>query len=335
MKRFSTCRAGEERGAFPRALGAIVVTLGLVSMGLVSMGGCLTTTAPSEKTRPTLLTPRWQDKRFAAHLAFFRSALPEGGSADAGPVGDYVSAQMRAAWLQPAVESRYRLRRAPSRPLGYAGYVGGKHPPVATEAVLVCADLGGSGSAGTPAAAANADSSGSGSPNAAAPEAVEAAALLEVARVYGLAAQYTLMPERSVIFTLWSRGPDDDPLAGLREYVHRPTWRLDAVRAVIYVGLPARLRPDARALLAEHGIALYIAHAPSPAPSATAPPRPASPSDTASADDANAASQERAAVLRARRLAQRVHERLRAATLTGGKIMPGLGDTLRVPNPQR
>lgn len=268
---------------------------------LLVAGGCLAPPAPNDTARPTLLNPRWQGEAFAEHLGFFQNAFADGTGPASEPVGRYVSARMKAAWLQPAVEERYRLWQAPGRPLGYVGYVGGKHPPVAQEAVLVCADL----TREAPAA--------------------EAAALLEVARLYGVASQYTLMPERSVIFALWphaaSQGAgQDEPLAGLRAYLRQPTWRLDAVRAVIYVGLPAGLRDSAEALLAARGIALYRVEAPPPVVA-----------DTAEAT----ASPVRAAVLRARALAQRTHERLRAATLTPGKMMPALGDTLRVPRAQR
>jgi hypothetical protein len=303
-------------------LGALAVGGGVTS----SLTGCLTTTTPAGETRPPLLNPRWRNQAFAAHLNFFRDAFREGGSAAVQPVGEYVSAIMREAWLQPAVERRYRLRRAPDRPLGYAGYVGGKHPPVARQAVLVCADLG----AGTAKPAADTSAAGPASSNA-----VEAAALLEVARVYGIASQYTLVPERSVIFALWAHSAEpQDSLEGLRGYLRQPTWRLDAVRAVIYVGLPARLRSDTRALLAEHDIELYAVRAASSVMSSGAA-RPVSPDSAASGDAPGGERETPASVLRARRLAQRVHERLRAATLTGGKMMPALGDTLRVPKPRQ
>lgn len=284
--------AGTQRGwrANLLLLGSLVAALGCA----LAAAGCLTVTRPDYATRPTLLNPRWQADAFAEHLGVFEEVFQQGETVASEPVGEYVSAIMHEAWLQPAVEGRYRLRSLFGRPSGYVGYVGGKHPPISKEAVLVCADLSQEQAAS------------------------EATALLEVARLYGIASQYTLMPERSVIFGLWPRlTGQDDPLAGLRAYLQQPTWRLDRVRAVIYVGLDARLRPEAQALLSERNIALYRVEA--------------SPAGSPAAGPGAETSEETPPVLRARRLAERTHQRLRAATLTSGKIMPALGDTLRVP----
>lgn len=274
---------------------------GLCFLFVLALGGCFAVTPTSERPpRPTLLNPRWDQEAFEEHLEFLGEAFEEGSSPASQPVSDYVSAIMHEAWIQPAVESRYQLWQAPGRPLGYVGYQGGKHPPVAREAVLVCADLTGAATA------------------------PEAAALLEVARLYGLASQYTLMPERTVIFALWPHvAGQQDPIAGLRSYLRQPTWRLDEVQAVIYVGLSARHRPEVRALLAEQGIALYRISAETAAGQEEG-------TEAASGDETL-----RAALLRAMRMAQRTHERLRAATLTSGKMMPALGDTIRVPAQQR
>ena len=293
----------------------------LGSMLLVS--GCLSAVRSDALTRPSLLNPRWEEEAFAEHLEFFRGIqLEEEEAVSFEQVNEYVSARLREAWLQPGVEGRYRLRQAPNDPLGYVGYVGGKHPPVAREAVLVCADLTGRELAGT----GNALDAPSGEAFA-----TEATALLEVARVYGIASQYSLLPERSVIFALWPRplGADPSPLAALRGYLRQPTWRLDKVRAVIYVGLPAPLRAEARALLAPHGIELYRASL----PSAQLPAETAGGQQTALGEEANRNRDSmQAAVQRARALAERTHERLRATTLTYDKMLPPLGDTLRVPS---
>jgi hypothetical protein len=277
----------------------------LVLLVATVAGGCLTATSTERSPRPTLLNPRWEDEAFADHLEFFRDAAQDSTPPDAKPVADYVSAAMRRAWLQPGVEGRYRLWRAPGPPQGYVGYAAGKNPltvedgapPVAQQAVIVCADLTG------------------------AEAAPEAAALLEVARVYGIASQYTLMPERSVIFALWPRGPaQDDPLAGLRAFLRTPTWRLENVRALLYVGLPPRLGPETQQLLEDHEIPLI---------------RVSDQQAEVAGATADESSEREAAVARARRLAERTHRRLRAATLTSGKMMPALGDTLRVPPSER
>lgn len=283
--------------------------MGTVLVGaMLVAGGCLATSSSERPSRPTLLNPRWSDDAFAEHLNVLQGAFQ--GEEALAPVSRYVSASLREAWLQPAVEGRYRLRPLFGRPSGYAGYVGGKHPlgvqgdtsgvPVAQQAVIVCADLAG----------------GEEAP-------VEAVALLEVARRYGRASQFTLMPERSVIFALWPRlTAQEDPLAGLRAYLERPTWRLDRVRAVLYVGLSARRRAEVEALLSEYGIPLYRVSAP---PAETATP---------AGETTESATAPPAPVARARALAERTHQRLLAATLTDGKIMPALGDSIRVPKPE-
>ena len=282
---------------------------GIVLAGAVLIAsGCLSSSAPDRDIpRPTLLNPRWEEGAFTEHLSFFQEAFQENEETLA-PVSQYVGAALREARLQPAMEGRYRLRSRFGRPSGYAGYVGGKHPlavrgdtsgvPVASQAVLVCADLA---EGETPA---------------------EAAALLEVARLYGRASQYTIMPERSVIFALWPRlAAQEDPAAGLRTYLEQPTWQLDRVRAVLYVGLAPRRRAEVQALLDEYGIPLYRVAVP--------------PEEERATGSGTAESAEMAASRAARTLAERTHRRLLAATLTGGKMMPALGDSIRVPRPCR
>ena len=285
-----------------------MLTKAVLGVVMLVAGGCLPTASPDRTARPTLLNPRWNDDAFAEHLDVLRETLQ--GEQTLAPASRYVSAALREAWLQPAVEERYRLRPLFGRPSGYAGYVGGKHPlgargdtsgvPVAEQAVLVCADLAGGEAP------------------------VEAAALLEVARLYGRASQYTVMPERSVVFALWPRlAAQDDPLTGLRAYLEQPTWRLDRVRAVLYVGLSARRRAEVQALLDEYDLPLYRVGAPSE-------------EEKRASMGAAAGSPETAAspVSRARELAERTHQRLLAATLTDGKMMPSLGDSIRVPRPR-
>jgi len=123
------------------------------------------------------------------------------------------------------------------------GYIAGKQPALSQEAVLVCADLDDIGTfAGV--RTMQADHLGA-----------STAALLEVARQYAFFTQYYSLPERSIVFAVLSGARLEH--AGLRAYLHQPTWALSRVHSVIYVGLDPSEEPAVRALLAPHEISLY------------------------------------------------------------------------------
>ena len=127
--------------------------------------------------------------------------------------------------------------------LNVIGYVPGKRPDFAREAVLVCADLD---AAGSFAGVRTLDPTRLGA---------EAAALLELARYHAGLAQFLTIPERTVIFALWSGSRLNH--AGLRAYLRNPTWALQQFHAVIYIGLPKSEVASVQALLAPHDMPLY------------------------------------------------------------------------------
>lgn len=285
----------------PRRRSRTAPLLLLLLLTALAASGCAAFQRGSEAEgpRPSSLNPQWDADAFADHLRFFRETLGD-GPVEPARVNAYLADQMKAAWLQPAVEGRYRLQETPTGALGFVGYVAGKNPAYDQEVVIVCADL----TAGTPA--------------------VSATALLEVARAYGTFAQYELEPERSVLFAFWFRPDslrDSDPAAGLRAYLRQPTWAISETRSVLYVGLPPGRRAPVAALLREYDLPLRR----------IALPDGRVPLDTATVEGEPP---RRALLRRALALAQRTHERLRAETISTGRLMPALGDTLRVPRAQ-
>ncbi len=139
------------------------------------------------------------------------------------------------------------------------GYVAGKHPDLADELVIVCADLD-----ALPAA------TGSGPDELG----VGAAALMEVARQIGYFSRYWMVPERTVLFAVWSGSHTNH--AGLREYLARPLWPLPQTRTLIYAGLRPSAYEEVRALTDAAGIRLIVADRSAPADTVAVPPAPAS-----------------------------------------------------------
>ncbi|ARA92995.1 hypothetical protein AWN76_007370 [Rhodothermaceae bacterium RA] len=120
----------------------------------------------------------------------------------------------------------------------------GKHPRLASDLVLVCADLDALGRFGG-VGVFDVRHMGAG-----------AAAVLEVARLYSAFARYWPLPERTIMFAFWSGARVGH--AGLKAYLRNPPWLLERTRAVIYAGLAPEEEPAVRALLAAHGLPLYV-----------------------------------------------------------------------------
>lgn len=154
----------------------------------------------------------------------------------------YSENQLREAELHPAYDSEFTLHflsdAAPPSAIGVLGYVPGKHPERMTELVLVFARLDGMGTSAVP----------SGFPD------LGVATVLEVARQYSAFAQGFQVPERTVLFALFSGGPTGG--LGLHAYLARPAWPLDKTRSVIYVGLSETHVGAVEAALEPHGIPL-------------------------------------------------------------------------------
>ncbi len=126
--------------------------------------------------------------------------------------------------------------------LNLLGFVAGQHPVPARELVIVCAHLDGPGQ---PAGVRVYDPTRSGA---------AAAAVIELARRFSSMAHWTDLPERTILFALWSGSTFDH--AGLRAYLQAPSWPLDRTRSVIYLGLERDEVAAVRALLAPYDVPL-------------------------------------------------------------------------------
>ncbi|HEX7070574.1 MAG TPA: hypothetical protein VF190_07200 [Rhodothermales bacterium] len=200
------------------------------------------------------------------------------------------------------------------------GFLGGKHPVHREELVIVCADLDAVGGYGG-AQATDPRSLGA-----------DAAALLELVRVYGILSRLQTAPERTVLFAVFSGSHLGN--AGLRAYLQHPLWEVDKTVSVVYVGLPAHREKDVRNLLAPFNIPLFAI-----SPSGDSPgPATALSTDAGRGVDgggnettsdrprtiASLADAFNAAVIRARRLAASAHEVIHPLTT-------GFGESFLIP----
>ncbi len=213
--------------------------------------------------------------------------------------------------------------------LNVFGYTPGKHPVRANELVIVCADLD---AVGTFAGVPTLDTAHLG---------VGAAALLEVARQYAFFARFESLPERSILFAVFSGAWQGH--AGLRAYLHHPLWALDHTRAVVYVGLDPTDEPAVRSLLASYDLPLHVVASPRDTLGAPGvvllperrPPRrrtvrPLGEEDFRS-DPPRLSDLIDAGVGHARQMAEAVHVLLLREAVTGASFVPVNADTLRVP----
>lgn len=141
-----------------------------------------------------------------------------------------------------------RFRIDPARPpaaetINVIGYVTGRVPEHLDDAVLVCADLDALEEVGQ---ATTRDLKHFG---------IGAAAIVEVARHFASVAQYTQVPERSIIFAVWSG--ERHNFAGLRAYLNTPVWDLENTESLFYVGLRERDVSVVGDMLDEHNIGLH------------------------------------------------------------------------------
>ncbi len=158
-----------------------------------------------------------------------------------------------AAARRILTEMRNRVRRLPRtieldvevealpelQGINLLGYVPGKVPPHLSELVIVCADLDAVGDFGG-ARVIDRAHPGAG-----------AAALLELARQYSVFADYLTIPDRTILFAVWSGARTGQ--AGLRAYLEEPGWVRENIRSVIYVGPDAADTTGLRALVEPHG----------------------------------------------------------------------------------
>lgn len=294
------------------------VALALCVLGMAGCAGSAPEDAASQ--RPAPAHPRWDASSIGVHLRALQEALEEDEAqrGRAGPRGEaprsealrYAAAQMQRYGVQPVLEGRYVFgaQTGPGSEIGAGGYVAGKHPARSRELVIVCADLGRS--------------------------LADAAAVLELARVYAAFARFGLVPERTILFALWSSGAGPSAgaeafpgaeaapnRAGLAAFLRNPTWSMERVRAVLYAGLEPRREAALRTLVQPYGMRFYAIQAEPPV------------QERSSAQPAAAEGEQ--PLPRALRLARRTHGVLLPEVIEAAPLLPALGDTARVPAPQR
>jgi hypothetical protein len=132
--------------------------------------------------------------------------------------------------------------------LNILGYVAGKHPVLARELVMVCADMDAMGSF---AGVTVTDFRNFG---------ISTAALLEVARSLSFVSHRWQLPSRTVMFALWSGSRLGHE--GLRYFLKNPTWSLDSITSIIYIGLEDE--KTVREILSPYDIRFHVVPPPDP-----------------------------------------------------------------------
>ncbi len=122
------------------------------------------------------------------------------------------------------------------------GYVAGKNPELSDELILVCADIDAIG----PAAGSHTlDLQHFG---------IGAAAMLELARNYSFFARRSFLPERTILFAVFSGSRMER--TGMEQYLQTPFWPLQKTHSVLYVGLPEERRMEVKQTLDAYHIPL-------------------------------------------------------------------------------
>ncbi len=245
-----------------------------------------------------------------------------------------------AAARRILAETRNRTRRLPRKielevevealpvmqGINLLGYVPGKVPAHTSELVIVCADLDAVGDLGG-ARVIDRTHPGSG-----------AAALLELARQYSVFADYLTIPDRTILFAVWSGARTGH--AGLRAYLEEPGWLRENIRSVIYVGPDAADTTGLRALIEPRGWRFHAVMPPdslAPVPEPILLPedpwmkvlRDLRPDDVPPDPDLDEAltRDERAALA----LAERAHRLILREAVVPAPPVPFIGDSLYVP----
>lgn len=127
--------------------------------------------------------------------------------------------------------------------LNVLGFVAGKDPILRKELVIVCADLD---EVGLPGSSLLVEGAHLG-------EGV--AALLELARFYSTLATYWPLPQRTLLFAVWSGARQGHQ--GLAAYLRQPLWDLAATRRILYLDPDPETLPQLQRLAATYGLALH------------------------------------------------------------------------------
>ncbi|SHK16537.1 M28 family peptidase [Rhodothermus profundi] len=140
---------------------------------------------------------------------------------------------------------RLRVQRLDETQVGalnVLGFVAGKDPLLRAELVIVCADLDAIALPGTSLLFDGAHL-GEG-----------VAALLELARFYSTLATYWPLPQRTVLFAVWSGARQG--YQGLQAYLRQPLWELNATQRIIYLDPDPATLPHLQELVAAYGLTL-------------------------------------------------------------------------------
>jgi hypothetical protein len=160
---------------------------------------------------------RWDEGALRGHLRQLTEPVASSDSVRVARRTLYAARRMEAAGLMPARDPSFLVRMRGADPAAsprtfidptqahVLGYVSGRHPSHYDELVLVTADL---------------DSRG-------------AVAALEGARALAERARFTQIPERTVLFALWS--PPRTGGAGLADFLANPMWALSNVTRAFVV----------------------------------------------------------------------------------------------------
>ena len=239
----------------------------LATMLGVFHGGCGVLRIPPELLAPTPTRPALSEAELRNHVQFFHGEIGgmlSGRVQEGSRLVPYVATYMREFRMQPAVgssfESGYGVREAggqdvsvPSlvEDLRVMGYVAGKHPVHRRDLIMLCVDI--EANVGVEARM-GIEASGQGDMDW--NVGVAASAVLEVSRNLTFVTRRWPLPDRSVLVAVWtgSKAPPE----GLRHFLKQPTWPLDRIRSVVYVGLDPDRVDGVRRLLSEFPIALTV-----------------------------------------------------------------------------
>ncbi len=144
--------------------------------------------------------------------------------------------------LRYPVHVHVQGRRETVEALNVLGFIAGKDPVLRHELVIVAAELDGIGLPGS-RLVVDGRHMGEG-----------VAALLELSRFYRALASYWPLPQRSLLFAVWSGARQGHQ--GLKAYLERPLWDLRATRTMLYLDPRPEDIPTLQHLAARYGLTL-------------------------------------------------------------------------------
>jgi hypothetical protein len=201
----------------------------LLFLGLLLVSGC----SPAPTADTELST-----SGLARHLNRLAVDTTPADTLAAARRAQHAAVSLAEAGLQPAIHPSFLVtQRGTPHPAGVLpdparshvlGYVPGRNPRYAAELVLVTADI----------------------------DRLAAAALLEVARLLAAEARTHIVPDATVGFLLFA--PPHTDVAGVNDFLSRPTWSLAAIHRVIHVTTRSEEAPALASAWARAGIPMEV-----------------------------------------------------------------------------